>query len=231
MKLIQIHTRKFLPPKDNIFSLIDDYISDVKDGDVILFASKVISIHQGRCIEKNKVQSKKELIKLESERYLQRKIHSFITITHNALGINAGIDPYDDYYIFLPFQPQSIAKELHLYIKKKFKLKELGVIITDSHSIPLRRGVMCYAVGFYGLNPLIDHGESQSFAGWTVNIVDSIAAFGGIYLGEAENQQTPITIVRGLHFIEFSEKKYEGLFFVKDDDLYEKMFKFFYSKS
>lgn len=234
MQFLPIKTRELLPPKDDIYQVFDSSIPSLLEKDILIIASKIVSIHQGRCVKKEAV-SKKDLIIEEADRYLidKEKSSRILTIINSAFSINAGVDAFYDYYILLPEDPMNIAKEIQTYLLKKFSLSQLGVVITDSHSAPLRRGVMCYAVGYFGISPLIEHGIKHRYSKWTTNAVDSVAAMAGIFLGESAqvHQQTPIVIGRDIEHVVFSNETFEADFFVKDkDDMYGALYKGFKNK-
>lgn len=222
------------PPKDDLFSVLDQSLITIEENDIIIITSKIVSIHQGRCIKRD-IANKEELVIEESQYFLsdKKKAGRNITVINHALAINAGIDPFHGYYVLLPQKPNQIAKEIHHYLKTKHKISRLGVIITDSHSTPLRRGVLCYAVGYHGISPLITWHDSKTLKGWTSNVVDAVAAMAGIYLGESAQKHhlTPVVIARGIEFLEFSEKTYEKEFFVEgEDDMYNALYSHFNRK-
>lgn len=231
LEFIPIKTRHINPPKDDLLPILDESLTDVRDGDIILFSSKVVSIHQGRCIPHEKITNKDELIITNSDLYIQRNKNSFITVIHNAFSLNAGIDGVRDYTILLPDNPQKTAHDFHSHIKKRFSLNNVGIIITDSHSAPLRRGVLGFAVGFWGINPLYDASDRKDFSRTTVNIVDTLAGIGNIYMGESQSKHhphTPIVIIRNFTNIEFIEQKNPYNFFLKqEEDLFSPLLKFF----
>jgi len=53
MEFIPIKTRIMQPPKDDLYPLLDEYLTDVEENDVVLISSKVLAIHQGRCIRRS----------------------------------------------------------------------------------------------------------------------------------------------------------------------------------
>ena len=67
MEFLPIKTRPLMPPKDNIFEVFDKYVSDVKNGDIVFITSKIVAIHQGRCMSVEEI-SKKDLVESESDR-------------------------------------------------------------------------------------------------------------------------------------------------------------------
>ena len=46
MQFIPIKTRPLNPPKDDLFEVIDKYLTDIKDGDIVFITSKVVAIHE-----------------------------------------------------------------------------------------------------------------------------------------------------------------------------------------
>ncbi len=235
MQFIPIKTRELKPPKDNLFEVFDESLPKLQEKDIIVITSKVVSIHQGRCVKKEGA-DKHDLVLSEADRYIADKSRPgrIFTVAHNSFSINAGVDDFRDYYVLLPENPMNIAQEIQQHLVKKFSLKELGIIITDSHSAPLRRGVMCYAVGYYGISPLIEHGEKNQYSKWTSNAVDSISAMVGMYLGESAqiHHWTPIVIARGIEHVVFSTNTFESSFFVnEEDDMYGMLYKNFNKKN
>lgn len=234
MQFIPVKTRELKPPKDNIYEVFDSSLPVLMEKDIVIITSKIVSIHQGRCFKKGTVE-KQNLVIAESDGYLidKEKPGRIFTVAHNSFSINAGVDDFRDYYVLLPENPMDIAQEIHSYLTNKYSLSELGIVITDSHSAPLRRGVMCYAVGYFGISPLIEHGEKNKYSKWTTNAVDSIAAMAGIFLGESAqiHHWTPIVIGRGIEHITFSHETFESSFFVEGRaDMYGMLYRNFEKK-
>ena len=115
MKLdfISIRTRIVNPPKDEIWDIIDGL--EIKDGDIVFITSKILAIHQGRCV---KGVDKETLIKQESARYLPYKHHAGfmvnLTVTNNILIPAAGIDESnaDGHYILWPEDVDKLCAEI-----------------------------------------------------------------------------------------------------------------------
>jgi len=86
-------------------------------------------------------------------------------------------------------------------------LERLGVILTDSRSLPLRYGASGVAVGWWGIRPLESHiGECDLFGRplryERSNVVDGVAAAATVMMGEVA-EQTPVVIARGVPKGEF----------------------------
>ncbi len=238
MDFIPVKTRAFLPPKDDIFKLLDDYLPPLKEGDVLLVASKVLGIHEGRCVKIESTISKDALIRKEADAYIPRSMVPkrliMPTIKHGIIVAFAGIDESNGngYYIFWPKDPVASARMIRDYLKKKFKLRRLGVIVTDSYIRPLRAGVVGIAIGSYGIEPLLDYRGTKDIFGRTMkmeqtNIVDSIAAMGSFIMGEG-NERRPFLIARGIEGIRFTDKPtYKKTRVSEKIDLYRPFVKIF----
>ena len=63
-----------------------------------------------------------------------------LTMKNNILIPTAGIDESNGkgYYILWPKDPYQSAKKIYNFIKQEFKLNNFGIIISDSHCVPLR---------------------------------------------------------------------------------------------
>ncbi|MFH1188941.1 MAG: coenzyme F420-0:L-glutamate ligase [bacterium] len=241
MEIISIKTRIIQPPKDNIFDVIDEYCPTLQEKDILLVTSKVIAIHQGLCIKKDLVENKDDLIKKEADAFIPRKEcpngYAILTIKNNTLIPSAGIDESNanGYYVLWPKNPEWEAKRICTYLKQKFSLKKLAVIITDSHSTPMRYGVMGISIGFYGLEPLNDYRGKEDIFGNILkisqsNVVDALAAMGVLCMGEG-GEQTPIVIIRGQKGIEFTmQDTYQDLLVPIKEDIYYPLLKNFYKK-
>ena len=203
MQYIPIKTRIVAPPQDDLFCVLDEALIDVQEGDVVVISSKVVAIHEGNCVPIEST-DKKTLIESESELSIPRTYWSSpITVKHNAFIGTAGIDESnaDGHYILLPKDPFASAQSLHNYLTKRFSIKNVGVIITDSHSAPLRRGALGVSIGFWGFAPTINHVGKPDLFGREFrievsNLADALAAGAGIVMGETDECQ-PVVVVRG----------------------------------
>src|ERR1051326_1723361 len=221
MKFIPIKTRKFQPPKDDILKELDKRLPKLREGDVLFITSKVLAIHQGRCIKiqdprhrqgfGGQAKYKNQLIKKEAEGYLvppKSAPHPYIlTIKDYVLIPSAGIDESngDGYYILWPKNTQRLLKQIWGRLRKKYNLKNFGIVATDSHTIPLRWGTQGISIGFYGFKPLQDFRGQKDLFGRKLkvtqaNIVDALSAVAVLRMGEG-NEQTPFLILRGASFI------------------------------
>ena len=230
-----IKTRPLIPPQDDLLSVIKQSFLKykLKEQSIIVVTSKVVSIWRGDCVQINQIKDKDSLIKQEADFYInRRKVSSdydvMLTIKNNILIPTSGIDESnaDGYYILWPKNPFGDAKEIYQYIKKEFKLKNFGVIISDSHTTPLRTGIMGIGIAYYGFYPLRDYRNKKDIFGRKLkmsqtNIVDSLAVAAVYEMGEGA-EQTPIVIIEDPGNIKFEIKNYkkDPLLIEVDEDIY-----------
>lgn len=238
MQIIPIKTRVLQPPKDDLLAALDDALPPLHERDIVLITSKVVAIHQGRCVPMKDVADKDKLIEQEADAFLSRDACPdrmiMLTIKHNTLIATAGIDESnaDDHYILWPTDIQATAKMLWAHLRAKHHVQNLGIIITDSHSVPLRLGVLGIAIGFYGFEPLLNHRGKSDLFGRTIywsqtNIPDSLAAAAVLVMGES-NEQTPVAIARDLSNITFTEDDcYQQWVIERKKDIYAPLLKVF----
>lgn len=215
MRIQAIKTRKFLPPKDDLWDLLSG-IKKLKENSVVAVTSKVVAIGEGRCIPLGSIE-KDELIAKEADKYLPRKPNelTMYTVKNNLLVAAAGIDESnaDGYYILWPKNPELSAKKIWEFLKKKFKLKNFGVIITDSRVTPLRRGVLGMAISYFGFKPLRDYRGTKDLFGRkfemeTTDIPDCLATAAVLEMGEGAECQ-PLAVITDVPYVEFIEEKYK----------------------
>lgn len=223
MVINPIKTRPFLPPKDDLFELIKGGLTSkggsnlrvlrLKEKSILVITSKVVSISQGRCVKIEDVPDKDELIKKEADFYLPRektpKGWVVLAMKHNILIPTAGIDESNakGHYILWPEKPFEAAKNIYDFIKKEHKLKKFGVIISDSHTVPLRWGTMGIALSYWGFWPLKDYRGKPDIFGRKLkitqsNVADALATSAVLIMGEGK-EQTPLAIIEDIDFIRF----------------------------
>jgi F420-0:gamma-glutamyl ligase len=97
-------------------------------------------------------------------------------------------------------------------LRKKYQVKNIGVIIVDSHTVPLRRGVMGIGLGYYGFIPIRDYRGTRDLFGRkfkmsTVDLVDSLATAAMLEMGEGA-ERTPLALIEEVPFVQFTAKPY-----------------------
>jgi dihydrofolate synthase / folylpolyglutamate synthase len=233
MQFIPIKTRILQPPKDDLWAVLDESLNDVREQDVILISSKVVAIGEGRCVVEADF-DKKTHVHQSAEVVIPRPYWGTeLTITNHVFVSSAGVDRSNSngYYTLLPADPFASAEKIHRYLINRFKLREVGVIITDSRSEPCRYGAIGVGIGFWGIVPLENHIGKEDLFGRRIriersNVIDGLSAGANVMMGEVA-EQTPVVIAREVVGLEFKDGNLRDELFCpfKDDTfrvLYER---------
>lgn len=234
MLVAPIKTHALLPGiETDILSILDQYLTDIPDGSVIAVTSKIVSICEGRFVPMEGT-DKQTLIAKEAEQYLPIHHKNFavtVTIKNGVFGAGAGIDESNGngYYILWPKDPQVSANRIREHFVKKFGLKKIGVIITDSKTTPLRWGVTGVALAHSGFLALKDYIGTPDIFGRDfqyekLNIADCLATAGVLAMGEGK-EQTPLAVISAIPTITFQDRnptdvELADIRISMDDDLY-----------
>src|SRR6266581_5678415 len=160
MKITSIRTHKVTVKDTNFLQLLDTYVANFQDKSLLVIASKILAITQGRVVKVTE-EEKNELIKKEADYYLppeENDYNLFITIKDNRLTYSAGMDESNanGLVVLWPKDVQQAANSIREYLLEKFSIKHAGVIITDMAAIPLQRGVIAGPIAYSGFSPLHD---------------------------------------------------------------------------
>ncbi len=235
MQLIPIKTEVLLPPDTDLLGLIARSELRLRERDVLVIASKIVALSEGRIVPRSGT-TRDKLVREEAEWYIDRDevpdravMHAFL---HGQLAVAAGIDPFGEWYVLWPRVPMESARKLSEALKATYGLNELGVIVADSKSTPLRRGVIGGAIGWAGFDPLYDNRDRTDLTGRPslgsqINVADAVAAAAVLVMGEGI-EQTPLVIVREAPYV-FSgatAKRAEGTTYVvpREEDIFAPFF-------
>jgi dihydrofolate synthase / folylpolyglutamate synthase len=236
MNVKSIKTHKITTKDTDILSVLDKYIKNLKEGSVIVVASKIVAITQGRVLRLTP-EEKEELIKKEADFYIPKVQHAFnlyITIKNNYLTYSSGMDEsnVEEGVVLWPENPQKVANEIRAYFKKKFQLKKLGIIITDMSAIPLKWGLIAAWIAYSGFEPVNNQTGQPDIFGRNFNytwegIATGLAVAAGVVMGEG-SQQTPIGVIEDVPFVKFvshdpSKEELEKQIVKPENDLFGPM--------
>lgn len=234
MELIPVKTRVLTPPQDDLFAVLSESLPPLKEKDIVLVSSKVVAIAEGRCVPIAGA-DKEALVAGETDFMIPREYYRtpLIVVSHTFLGA-AGIDESNGggHYVLLPTDPFASAARLHEYLRETYSLKELGVIITDSHSQPFRYGATGVALAWWGILPLFDHRGRRDLFGREIqyersNLVDGLAAGATVVMGEVD-ESIPVVIARGVPQVQFTaEPTKDTLFVPYREDLFRVLYEKF----
>ncbi|MCX5783323.1 MAG: coenzyme F420-0:L-glutamate ligase [Elusimicrobia bacterium] len=186
---------------ENLADFVLSHIKNLPDKSIVAVASKVAAYSENRFISPTP-RAKIKAIKAESDFAIKTSL-VWLTIKDGMIMANAGIDESNAQgkIILLPKDSFSVAKNLRKKLIKKFKLKNLGVIITDSSFIPLRAGVIAAALGYSGFRGVKDYRGEKDIFGRTlrmsrVDVADSLATASALVMGEGA-EQCPLAVISG----------------------------------
>lgn len=222
---------KLFKTGDKLEDFLAREIKTLKNGDVVVITSKIVALSQGRI---GKLEDKKKIIAREAKKVIHTP-WAELTLTEDGWCLNAGIDESnaDNQLILLPTKPFETAEKLRKFLLKKFALKQLGVIITDTKSMPLRVGTVCRALSYAGFEPIKSYvGQPDLFGRQSrlteSNIADALATSAGLLMGEG-SEQTPLVIIKNapIKFSNkiFSKSKNKSLSLSPEKDIFKKLFK------
>lgn len=220
---------------DSLFTILDNSLPKLSNGDILVITSKIVSICEGAVVKNYSSVDKYELIKKEADYYLDVPIsHTYgvtITIKDNKLVANAGIDESNGngYFILWPREPFISASKIWNYVRDKHRVQKLGVIITDSHIMPLQWGTRGRAIAWCGIEPLKNYIGSPDIFGHNLHatkasVIDGLAAAAVTVMGEG-NEQTPLAIIKDASSVIFQDhsptkNEIEALVIKPADDIY-----------
>ncbi|MGL9732828.1 MAG: putative folate metabolism gamma-glutamate ligase [Wolbachia sp.] len=214
--------------------ILDSYVSKFLREEVVLaITSKIISICQKQVVHKT-VCSKEELVKREADAIVDVDANLYgiyLTIKDDILIPSAGIDESngDEMYILYPKNVQKTAISVWNYLRTKFCIKHLGILITDSNIAPMRLGVTGVALGWCGFEPLYSYvGMPDLYIRplqiTQINLLDAIASSAVLVMGEGA-EQTPMAVIRDIPKIRFLTRsptieEERGVKISMEEDLY-----------
>lgn len=214
MQVLPLKTHKITTDDTDILAIIDKYVPKLKENTVLAITSKIVAICEGSVVKIETIE-KDELVRQEAEMYIPReenKYGIFLTIKHGIIIASAGIDESNGngYYILWPKNPQKTANRIREHLIKRDGLNCVGVTITDSKIIPMRRGITGISLrhsGFAGLNDYI--GKPDIFGRHLhltkANAADNLAATAVGVMGEGV-EQTPLVLIENVPYVTFQDR-------------------------
>ncbi|MDO8676035.1 MAG: coenzyme F420-0:L-glutamate ligase [Candidatus Azambacteria bacterium] len=199
MIIRSIKTRIFQEGEDLLY-FITNYFKKLPEKSVIVVTSKIAALAERRTAAAENERMKEKLIRAESDLAIPTK-YVWLTVKDGMVMASAGIDESNanGKLILLPKDSFKTARDLHKKLCQKYGTKRLGVLITDSRTVPLRAGVTGVAIGYAGFRGIRDYRGTPDIFGRKfkfsrTNIADSLAAAAVLGMGEG-NEQQPLAII------------------------------------
>lgn len=234
MIVTPIRTDTVEPGGITMAELLDRHLPDMPEAGVLVLTSKIVALCEGCFIPIGDV-DKQELLERESDLYLPAETSKYghhFTIRDHTLVAMAGIDVSNGHghYVLWPEDPQESANDIRQYLVRRFGLKQTGVIITDSTSMPLRLGSAGVAISHSGFEAVNDYTGERDIFGRTLeitrsNVAAGLAAAAVVTMGEGD-ERTPIAVIKDIPFVRFQDRDPSAdelayLHLSIEDDLFE----------
>ncbi len=173
--------------------------------------------------------AKERLIRAESDLAIPTK-YVWLTLKDGMVMASAGIDESNanGKLILLPRDSFKSARFLRKALRRKYGVKRLGVLVTDSRTIPLRAGVAGVALGYAGFRGIKDYRGTcdifgRKFIYSRTDVADGLAAAAVLVMGEG-NEQQPLALIEKVP-AEFCDKIDRGELHIDiQDDMYQPLF-------
>jgi len=201
---------------DDLFEILSSSLpKKLEDKSVIAISSKIVAVTEGRIVDEISEEHRDKLAITESELYLPRSANQYgymITINRGVLLGSGGIDRSNGNgsMILWPKDPQKSANKIREYLVRKYEITNLGIIITDSKSTPLRWGATGVTLAHSGFRALKSYVGTPDIFGRmmqheTANIYDALATSATLEMGEG-NEQKPIAIITDVSSVDFQNR-------------------------
>lgn len=190
----------------------------IKDKDVVIFSAKAVGTSQGRLVDLSRVRPTRkaemmaarhrldprfaQVILQEADSILGGVDMAVLTVKKGVLIANAGADQSNaplGHAALWPEDPQETAEGLRQAFKKKGL--DVGVMVIDSRTMPLRMGSSAVALGVAGFAPVEDLRGRKDLFGRAMRIkraalADELAAAANLVMGETA-ESIPVAVARG----------------------------------
>jgi coenzyme F420-0:L-glutamate ligase len=221
MQLFGIPT-KIIRQGDNLVDVILEALSnqglEIEDKDLLAIASKAVAVAQKRLVRLSSIKPSEKAMRLaekyelepsfvevvlrEAEKVYGGVTKALLTLKHNTLVANAGVDRKnapEGYAMLWPLNPFKSAEEIRREILAKTG-KHVGMLIVDSGIVPLRMGTTALAIGIAGFEPIRDCRVERDLYSKRVYITrhalaDDLASAAHLIMGET-TARIPAVLIR-----------------------------------
>ncbi len=209
LEILPVHGLPEFRPGDDLTAAIGTAAPWLRDGDIVVVTSKVVSKCEGRIVSAPKDPDgrdrlRRKLIDQEAVRVLARRGRTLIT--ENAAGLiqaAAGVDGSNvetTELALLPRDPDGSAAVLRDGLRQRLGVS-VAVVVTDTMGRAWRNGQVDMAIGTAGVAVLHGYGGAVDRHGnellvTEVAVADEIAAAADLVKGKLTG--IPVAVIRGL---------------------------------
>jgi coenzyme F420-0:L-glutamate ligase/coenzyme F420-1:gamma-L-glutamate ligase len=193
---------------DDLSALITTAAPWLRDGDVLVVTSKIVSKAEGRLVDvpaggPERAAAREEILTAETARPVARRGPTRIVQTHHGFVMaSAGIDASNvdpEHVVLLPKDPDASARALRAGLRERHGA-DVAVIVSDTMGRPWRNGLTDVALGAAGIGAIRDHrGEIDPYGNelsiTQMAVIDELAAAGELVKGKCD--RVPVAVIRG----------------------------------
>lgn len=218
MEITAIQT-PIIEPRADLFAILTGVLdAPLVDGDILCIASKVVALAQDRVARLDQIEPSAaahdvanphispalaQVILDEADQAFPVPGPFWLTIKDNIFIANAGVDLSNTPRGTAVLWPQDAwqwAAEFRRRLLQHYGLTRLGIVIADSHLIPLRRGVSGIALAFAGFEGVQKEVGAPDLFGRPLAVTykstaDELAAAAVLIMGEGA-ERTPFARAR-----------------------------------
>ncbi len=196
-------------PGDDLAELITTAAPWLRDGDVLVVTSKIVSKAEGRLVDvpeesgPQRDAAREEALAAETARPVASRGNTRIVRTHHGFVLaSAGIDASNvdrSKLVLLPKDPDASARGLRSTLRERFGV-DVAVIVSDTMGRPWRNGLTDVALGAAGIEAMLDYRDTIDPYGNPLHVtemavVDELA--GAAELVKGKSDQIPVAVIRG----------------------------------
>jgi coenzyme F420-0:L-glutamate ligase/coenzyme F420-1:gamma-L-glutamate ligase len=208
LEILPVRGMGDVTPGDDLAAMIAAAAPWLRDGDVLVVTSKIVSKAEGRLVEvpadgPEREAAREDVLTAETVRTVARRGRTAIVQTrHGFVMAAAGIDASNidkTHLALLPVDPDASARALRSAFREHHGL-DVAVIVSDTMGRTWRNGLTDMALGAAGISPVRDHrGETDPYGNelqlTEMAVVDELAGAGELVKGKCD--QVPVAVVRG----------------------------------
>ncbi len=230
---------------EKIMETLNEEKIEIEDGDVLVIAETAVSLTQSRIVRLEEVLPSKKAKKLAKRYEMDPKVvevilneadevyggvkYCLLTKKNGFLVANAGVDSSNaplGHIILFPVNIQQTVDKIRKKIENKTG-KKIGVIIGDSRTQPLKKGVVGGALAVSGIEPVEDNRGKKDLYGRELKITfraiaDDLTSAAQLLMGESD-ERIPAVLIRGAN-IKLTDNPENDMFMSPEECLFFEVF-------
>jgi coenzyme F420-0:L-glutamate ligase / coenzyme F420-1:gamma-L-glutamate ligase len=191
-----------IEPGTDLAGIIAEAEPDLRDGDIVVVTSKIVSKAEGRVVAGDREAAiDDESVRLVAQRGSTRIVETRHGFVLAAAGVDASNVPPGTVAL-LPEDPDRSAARIRAGLRR-LRGVTVAVVVTDTFGRPWRDGLVDVAIGAAGLSVLDDHRGRVDRHGHPLEmtvtaVADEVASAADLVKGKLAG--VPVAIVRGLTY-------------------------------